>query len=180
MDNSEYNDIDVKVNHSVGCQLFYIVIGVLMAIIASICIYEVGDGKWYNRFILAPLLLVFSIYAVYQLSYSLIKERINKIPAYIITRNSLIVSRKKNEYNEIPFDVIEQFKRRRVRTRRNSHTTYIDICYKSDVPETSTKFEIIDKIDCSGLTMRSDKLLNLLCERLSKHNEKALQQNTNN
>ena len=171
MDNSEYSGVDVKVNHSVGCQFFYMVIAIIMAIVAAIYIYEVGENKWY-RFLFAPLVLIGSIYGIYYLAYRFIKERIKKIPAYTVTRNSLVVARKNSEYNEIPFDAIEQFKLRRVRTRRNNRITYIDIYYKDDCPENSSKFEKIDRIDCSGLTMRSDKLLSLLRERLNRYNEK--------
>lgn len=159
----------VKVNHTIGCQVIYIIIALLMASCGVIYMIYVDDNNWY-RYLWAPLMIIIALYYVYSMVYKLIKERLHKIPALMITDKSLIVSRKKEEYNEIPFDVIEKFRRDRVRTGRRSFTTYIDIIYKEDAPESNSKYEKIDRIDCSGLTMRSDKLLKLLRERLSNHN----------
>ena len=164
MENIVHDDTDIKVNHSIGCQVFYFLIGILLFASACFSLFVEKDQSW-QRYIFAPLIAIGALYVIFRLSYSFIKERIKKIPAFVITRNSLIVSRKNNEYNEIPFAIIESFKRIRKRTGRNSHTTYIYINYNDD-NEVSNKFEKIDRIDCSGLNMRDMKLYNLLKERL--------------
>ncbi|MBQ4366738.1 MAG: hypothetical protein II786_01480 [Muribaculaceae bacterium] len=165
---------DVQVNHTIGCQIVYILLGLLMA--AAACFYLLkGGGNNWQRYLLAPLLAVFSVFGVYRLIKTMIKERVNKIPALTVTRNSLILSRKKEEFNEIPFDAIEKFWIQRVRTGKNRYTNYLKINYKDDGEGADGKrFELVDRIDCSGLNMRSDKLLALLRERLSKHNEQSI------
>lgn len=165
---------DVQVNHTIGCQIVYILLGLLMA--AAACFYLLkGGGNNWQRYLLAPLLAVFSVFGVYRLIKTMIKERVNKIPALTVTRNSLILSRKKEEFNEIPFDAIEKFWIQRVRTGKNRYTNYLKINYKDDGEGADVKrFELVDRIDCSGLNMRSDKLLALLRERLSKHNEQSI------
>lgn len=164
MENIVHDDTDIKINHSVGCQVFYFLIGIFLLVSACVSLFVAKDQSW-HRFIFAPLLAIGSLYVIFHLSYSFIKERIKKIPALVISRNSLILSRKNEEYNEIPFADIESFKRIRKRTGRNSHTTYIYINYNDD-NEVSNKYEKIERIDCSGLNMRDMKLYNLLKERL--------------
>ena len=125
-----------------GCQIFYFLIGIFLLVSACVSLFVAKDQSW-HRFIFAPLLAIGALYVIFHLSYSFIKERIKKIPALVISRNSLV----------------------RKRTGRNSHTTYIYINYNDD-NEVSNKYEKIERIDCSGLNMRDMKLYNLLKERL--------------
>ncbi|MBR5085373.1 MAG: hypothetical protein IKX31_00015 [Muribaculaceae bacterium] len=164
------NRADVVINHRVGCQIVYILICLFM--IAGGIFYMINNGEniWYRRYIFAPFLVVIGLTALLGLCSKLIKERIKGIPALIVTQNSLIISRKSKEYNEIPFSAISSFRRHRVRRSRNSHTTYIEIRYNDSAYEGSSRFEMVDEIDCTGLNMGSDKLEALLQERLRRHN----------
>lgn len=166
------NKADVVVNHRVGCQVFFLVVCLLMvaaAIIYTITGHDTGEnpnGIWFRRYIISPGLAILGLLGLWGICKRFIKERIKGIPALIITQKSLIVSRKSDEYNEIPFSAITGFRRVRVRSGRNNHTTYINIKYNDSAYEGSSRFELIQDIDCSGLNMRSDKLEKLLQERL--------------
>lgn len=168
MENTFDNKTDVIINHRMGCQVFWILLCLFMVAGGIIHILFVKDAKWYHH-VFAALFVIGGLYIAYKCVTTIIKERLNKIPAVIVTSKSLILSRNKNEYNEIPFDVVEKFMQKRVRTGRNSHTYYIVINYKPN-DGGSKKFTPVDKIDCGGLNMRHDKLLKLLQERLAAYN----------
>ena len=170
------NKTDVVVNHRVGCLVFFLVI--CLALVAGAVFYmivgygtdEKTNGIWLRRYVLSPGLMILGLLGFWGICKRFVKERIKGIPALIITQKSLIVSRKGDEYNEIPFSAVKGFRRVRVRSGRNSRSTYINIKYNDSAYEGSPRFELIQDIDCSGLNMRSDKLEALLQERLRNYN----------
>lgn len=168
MENTIDNKTDVIINHRMGCQVFWILFCIFMIAVGIIYILFVKEAKWYNH-VFAALFIISGFYIAYKCVATIIKERLNKIPALIVTSKSLIVSGNKKEYNEIPFDVVEKFMQQRVRTGHNRYTYYLLINYKPD-DGSSKKFTPVDKIDCGGLNMRHDKLLKLLQERLAAYN----------
>ena len=169
------NEGDVVLKHRLGCQIVYILFTLIILAMACVVLFMVKDGKW-TKYLFAGLIAVISVYALFRLSRRIIKERIRNIPTLVITDRSVIVSRKKEEYNEIPFDVIDDFRlHRRIHGsgRDKSTTTYLRIIYKtSDVSTANEKFERMTDIDLTGLNMMSHKLEKLVRERLRLYNER--------
>ncbi|MBO4870962.1 MAG: hypothetical protein J5565_03135 [Muribaculaceae bacterium] len=173
MEQPDKNKCDVVINHNIGCQFIYFLVALALIAFGVIYIIYVRKNNWHS-YLLSPLLILGGGYGAYMLVMSFIKERIHKIPAMVITSKSLILSRKKDEYNEIPFSVVDHFGYRRQRTGRRNTTYYITIQYKEQTDSTNEKFERVDQIDCSGLNIMNYKLLNLLKERLQAYNERQL------
>ena len=140
------NEGDIVLKHRMGCQIVFFILGITMIVIAGIVIFKAKNVKT-TTYIYSALLAVLGVVALYVQSRRLIKERINNIPAMVITDKSLIVSRKKDEYNEIPFDVIEDFhiyRRIHGSGRNKSSTTYLKIIYKE--PDENSISALVDNI----------------------------------
>lgn len=168
------NEGDIVLKHRMGCQIVFFILGITMIVIAGIVIFKAKNVKT-TTYIYSALLAVLGVVALYVQSRRLIKERINNIPAMVITDKSLIVSRKKDEYNEIPFDVIEDFhiyRRIHGSGRNKSSTTYLKIIYKEPDENSGTeKFERIREINLTGLNMMNYKLEKQAKERLKLYHE---------
>lgn len=166
------NEGDIALKHRLGCQVVYILFGVMMLGMACTLLFINSDDKKIN-YIYSAIVAVISFTALWYLCRRVIKERIHNIPALTITDRSIIVSRKKSEYNEITFDVIQSFSLHREREEKSS-TTYLRISYKA--PAEGEKFKRVNKINLSGLNMMDHKLIKLLQERLKLYNERNLMQ----
>ena len=162
------NEGDIALKHRLGCQVVYILFGVIMLGMACSLLFIDSDDKKIN-YIYSAIVAVISFTALWFLCRRVIKERIHNIPALVITDRSIIVSRKKSEYNEIPFDVIQSFRLHREREEKSS-TTYLRINYKA--PADGEKFKRVNEINLNGLNMMDQKLINLLQERLKLYNER--------
>ena len=162
------NEGDVVLKHRLGCQVVYILWGVVMLGLACALLFIDSDDKRVN-YLYSAIIAVVSILVLWWLCRRVIKERIHNIPALVITDHSIIVSRKNSEYNEIPFDVIQNFRLHRMRHEKNS-TTYLQIYYKA--PAEGEKFKRITDIDLDGLNMMNHKLEKLAKERLQLYNER--------
>ena len=173
MDNIDKSKCDVVINHRMGCQIVYFLFGLAVIAMGVIYLVYVKGEKTWQTYVIGPLLVFGGAYAAYRTLVTLIKERFNKIPALVITHKSIILSRKKDELNEIPFSVIESFGMYRQRHGKNS-TTYITIRYKDTPADPNEHFERVDQIDTSGLNIMNYKLLNLLKERLAAYNERQM------
>ena len=88
------NEGDIVLKHRMGCQIVFFILGITMIVIAGIVIFKAKNVKT-TTYIYSALLAVLGVVALYVQSRRLIKERINNIPAMVITDKSLIVSRKK-------------------------------------------------------------------------------------
>lgn len=169
----EYIDdkTDVMVNHTVFRQVVYLLVA-LIVMGCTVYFMIKGEAPGWKRYGVAPLLSLLCLFGIYSLISVIVKERVKKIPVLMVTSHSLILSRNSREYNEIPFSVVEQFLRQRVRTGRNSVTDYLVINYKPDDGHTENeRFERVDRISCNGLNMPLDKLLQLLQDRLQRYNQ---------
>ncbi len=171
MDNTDKSKCDVVINHRMGCQIVYLLVGIIVIAMGIIYLVHLRNGNTWQSWVIPPLLILGAAYAVYRIVMTLVKERVNKIPAMVITGKSIILSRRKDEVNEIPFSVIERFGMYHQHRGKN-RTTYITIQYKDTPASAGERFERVERIDTSGLNMMNYKLHNLLKERLAAYNER--------
>ena len=173
MDDIDKSKCDVVINHRLGCQIAYFLLGLFVIAMAVVAFVYGRDGNW-KTYLVIPILFFVGAFFVYQVVMTIVKERVNKVPAMIITHRSIILSRKKDEINEIPFSIIESFGLWRKRHGKSS-TTYLTIQYKKDAPvDPNEKFDRVEQIDTGGLNMMNYKLRNLLNERLQAYNERQM------
>lgn len=165
------NKTDIIINHRLGCLVINILFALMFIALAVVYYVYVKDGEAIYKYLIVPGMALGGIYAIYYCITKIIRERANKIPAMTITSKSLILTRTKDEYNEIPFEAIDHFEIWHRRRGGRSNSTYIGIKYKPDFDYSTSKFERVKDIDCSGFNMLGHNILKRLKERLEAYNQ---------
>lgn len=168
MDKAVNSDIIIK--HRLGCQVFYILLNLMLFAVGVIYLLYVDEGKPLYKYLVSPAMIIGGGAGIYFIIKKIIRERATNIPAMTITTSSLILTRNKDEYNEIPFEAVDRFKLWH-RRRGKNNLPYIIIEYKPSFEQSSSsRFERVKEIECSELNMMPYKIIKRLNERFDAYN----------